>query len=53
MEIPSSGWNAFFFELSFSGPDGSVLDLTSETLVIPDTFPSDDCHDEQCLGTIV
>ncbi|CAF1607226.1 unnamed protein product [Adineta ricciae] len=27
--------------------------LTTETLIIPDTYPTDDCHGEQCLGSLV
>ncbi|CAF4262699.1 unnamed protein product [Rotaria sp. Silwood2] len=53
IENPLDGWEAFFIQVNFPGPDGSVLELTSETQVIPDTYPTGDCHNEGCAGTLV
>ncbi|UJR29763.1 hypothetical protein I4U23_017311 [Adineta vaga] len=53
IENPTSGWEGFLIQVNFPGPDGSVLELTTETQIIPDTYPTGDCHDEQCLGTLV
>ncbi|CAF4989599.1 unnamed protein product [Rotaria sp. Silwood1] len=53
IENPLDGWEGFFIQVNFPGPDGSVLELTSETQVIPDTYPTGDCHNEGCAGTLV
>ncbi|CAF4008945.1 unnamed protein product [Rotaria sordida] len=53
IERPLDGWEGFFIQVNFPGPDGSVLELTSETQVIPDTYPTGDCHNEGCAGTLV
>ncbi len=53
IESPLSGWEGFFVQVNFPGPDGTVLELTTETQVIPDTYPTADCHNEGCFGTIV
>lgn len=50
---PLSGWMGFFVEFSFNGLENSVLTVTSETNVIPDTFPFEDCYGESCKGTLV
>lgn len=53
MSNPSNGWLGFYFEIDFLGPSGSVLELTTEMLVIPNNYPIDDCHDQQCFGKLV
>ncbi|CAF1416794.1 unnamed protein product [Adineta ricciae] len=53
IENPMSGWEGFYIQVSFPGPDGSMLELTTETQIIPDTYPTGDCHGDQCYGTIV
>ncbi len=53
MEKPSSGWVAFYFQLAFPGLESSVVELTSEISVVPNTFPFADCYKESCLGTLV
>ena len=51
--IPMSGWEGFFIQASFQGPDGTALELTTETQIIPDTYPVADCVAEGCFGTLV
>ncbi|CAF0982013.1 unnamed protein product [Adineta steineri] len=53
IENPRDGWEGFLIQVNFPGPDGTVLELTTETQIIPDTYPTNDCHDEQCFGTLV
>ncbi|CAF3739734.1 unnamed protein product [Rotaria magnacalcarata] len=53
IEYPQEGWEGFFIQVNFPGPNGSVLELTTETQIVPDTYPTDDCHNESCAGTLV
>ncbi len=53
IENPVSGWEGFLIQVDFPGPDGTVLELTTETQIIPDTYPTSDCHAEQCAGSLV
>jgi hypothetical protein len=53
IENPINCWEGFFIQVNFPGPDGSVLELTTETQIIPDTYPTDDCHGDECYGKIV
>jgi hypothetical protein len=46
-------WEGFFIQVNFPGPDGSVLELTTETQIIPDTYPTGECHGDECYGKIV
>jgi len=39
--------------MTFSGPDGTLFETTTETNIIPNTFPFPDCHMEACKGTLV
>jgi hypothetical protein len=48
-----SGWEAFFIQATFPGSDGTALELTTETQIIPDTYPVDDCSGASCIGTLV
>ncbi|KAH3871994.1 hypothetical protein DPMN_035209 [Dreissena polymorpha] len=50
---PPTGWTAFFIQATFQGIDGAVLEMTTQTLVIPDTYPFPDCHGDDCRGTLV
>lgn len=50
---PLSGWEAFFIQANFPGPDDTYLELTTETQIIPDTYPTSDCYGTQCIGTLV
>jgi len=48
-----NGWEGFLIEADFLGPQGTVLQLTTETQIIPNTYPSDDCHQATCAGSLV
>ena len=48
-----NGWEAFFIQADFPGPDGTALELTTETQIIPDTYPTGDCSGTSCTGTLV
>ena len=50
---PISGWFGFFLQLSFPGVDGAESILTTETNIIPETFPFEDCYREGCGGVLV
>jgi len=50
---PLTGWEGLFIQVNFPGPDGTALELTTETLIIPDTYPTDDCVGAACIGTLV
>ncbi|CAF4210002.1 unnamed protein product [Rotaria sp. Silwood2] len=50
---PMSGWEGFFIQVNFPGPDGSALELTTETQIIPDSYPTSDCYGDSCFGTLV
>ncbi|CAF1644495.1 unnamed protein product [Adineta ricciae] len=50
---PLSGWEGFYIQVNFPGPDGTVLELTTETQIIPDTYPTGDCTGASCFGTLV
>ena len=50
---PLSGWQGFFFQLSFPGLDSTILEISSEVNIIPETFPFPDCYRESCQGPLV
>lgn len=50
---PAIGWTAFFIQVTFPGLDNSVLEFTTQTLIIPDTDPFPDCQGALCRGTLV
>ena len=51
--LPKKGWFGFYFQFNFPASDGGDLILTSETNIIPDTFPFEDCYQQGCQGTLV
>jgi hypothetical protein len=53
IENPLNGWEGFFIQINFPGPDGTILELTTETQIIPDTYPTGECYNEGCFGSIV
>jgi PhoPQ-activated pathogenicity-related protein len=53
IENPMSGWEGFYIQVNFPGPDGTVLELTTETQIVPDTYPTNDCAGDTCYGTLV
>lgn len=50
---PDGQWDGFFMQATFPGSESSTLTLTTETLIIPDTYPVGPCTGEQCYGTLV
>lgn len=52
-ENPREGWRAFFIEVTFPGLKNSTLTFTTETVIIPDTYPFSDCHGVSCRGHLV
>ena len=50
---PLSGWYGFFIQITFPGLEDSVLEISTEVNVIPETFPYPDCYREQCYGNLV
>ncbi|CAF4294873.1 unnamed protein product, partial [Rotaria magnacalcarata] len=53
IESPKSGWEGFYIQVNFPGAEGSVLELTTETQIIPDSYPTNDCYADSCFGTLV
>ncbi|KAL5018445.1 hypothetical protein ScPMuIL_004167, partial [Solemya velum] len=50
---PTEGWLAFFIQVTFQGVGDAILEFTTETMIIPDTFPFPDCHGSNCTGSLV
>jgi hypothetical protein len=50
---PAEQWDAIFMQATFPGPENKTLILTTETLIIPNTYPLGPCTGEQCYGTLV
>jgi len=55
-------WTAFFVDLQFPGPEhgrgwpigyDGTFEFTTTVSIVPETFPFEECHGEECLGTIV
>ncbi|CAF0920128.1 unnamed protein product [Rotaria sordida] len=52
--IPTDGhWVAAFLQATFSGREGTILTLTTETIILPNTYPVQECHDQECYGKLV
>jgi hypothetical protein len=52
--IPPDGhWDGIFMQVAFPGPENTILTLTTETLIIPNTYPIGPCSGEECHGTLV
>ncbi|KAL5017808.1 hypothetical protein ScPMuIL_003530 [Solemya velum] len=51
---PTQSWLAFFVKVTFAGGTlHDVIELTTETLILPTTFPFPDCHGAGCMGRLV
>lgn len=50
---PEGHWDGLFMQVTFPGPENTPLALTTETLIIPSTYPIGPCSDEECYGTMV
>lgn len=53
MQRPSNGWLGFFFEFSFPGLHGSINKVTTETNIVPEWYPYEDCSKLSCFGNLV
>ncbi|CAF4485801.1 unnamed protein product [Rotaria sp. Silwood2] len=52
--VPPSGyWDGMFIQITFPGHENTTLDLTTETLILPNTFPADTCTGDACYGILV
>ena len=49
----TEGWLGFAIQVSFPGLDDSVLQVSTQVNIIPETFPFPDCYQESCRGTLV
>ncbi|XP_060091308.1 autocrine proliferation repressor protein A-like [Heteronotia binoei] len=49
MSMPAKGWRAFFIQVVYP----TKMIVTSEMLIMPDTFPCSDCNGDGCRGTLV
>lgn len=50
---PAAGWVGFFLQFSFAGVEYSTNVITTETNIIPETYPFEDCTGDSCFGTLV
>jgi len=50
---PDEHWDGVFIQVTFPGPENTTLILTTETMIIPNTYPVGPCQGEQCFGTLV
>lgn len=50
---PNAGWFGFFLQFSFAGVEYSTNVITTETNIIPETYPFADCTADSCYGTLV
>jgi hypothetical protein len=51
--IPPTEWDGIFMQATFPGPQNTTLILTTETLIIPNTYAVPPCTGEECYGTLV
>lgn len=52
-EYPLNRWLGFFIQFTFQGLENSLLQVSTETNVIPDLYPFEDCYKEGCYGKLV
>ena len=50
---PEQFWDAAFIQVTFPGPEHSSVNLTTETLILPNTYPVGPCEGSGCYGTLV
>lgn len=51
--IPFDHWLGFFIQFTFSGLEDSSLQVTTETNIIPEYYPFEDCTFDSCYGKLV
>lgn len=52
-ERPTSGWLGFYLEFTFPSLQGSINLVTTETNIIPEFYPYEDCTRLSCIGKLV
>ncbi|CAF0930820.1 unnamed protein product [Brachionus calyciflorus] len=52
-ERKTNGWFGFFLEFYFPGLQGSTNIVTTETNIIPEFYPFEDCTRSSCIGRLV
>jgi hypothetical protein len=50
---PDGYWDGIFMQVIFPGPEYTRLTLTTETLIIPNTYAIGPCEGDECYGTLV
>ena len=50
---PIQGWLAFFIQFNFPSVEESVIVVTTEANIIPETYPFEDCTLDGCFGKLV
>lgn len=50
---PDYGWLGYFIQMSFPSIESSMFVITTETNIIPETYPFEDCTLDSCYGTLV
>lgn len=50
---PAGFWDGLFMQVTFPGPENTTLTLTTETLILPDTYPVEPCTGQECYSTLV
>lgn len=52
-EKPLNKWLGFFLQFNFKSIENSVNIVTTETNIVPEFFPHEDCSRETCKGKLV
>jgi PhoPQ-activated pathogenicity-related protein len=50
---PETGYFAFFIKVTYMGPGGRTLFFSTDTAVLPNNFPYEDCEGAGCFGRLL
>ena len=50
---PKDFWDAAYIQVTFPGPENTLVNITTETLTLPDTYPVGPCKGTECHGILV
>lgn len=50
---PIVGWLGFFIQFNFPSVENSVIVVTTEANIVPETYPFEDCTLTGCYGQLV
>ena len=53
MQAPESGWRAFYMEVEFKGASITNFLVSTQIVIIPNTWPFEPCVGAACYGTLV